>query len=86
MNRYDQPLSIPPSNPPPEPVPALVAVALSFTVILIQVQAFADARDLLPVLVAALLVLAGVVCPSQGQLHVEASALCWPGGRRLIPS
>jgi hypothetical protein len=44
-------------------------VALSFTIILIQVQASAggSARDLLPVLVAALLALAGVMRPSQGR-------------------
>jgi len=58
-------------NPQPERSSGLgpAAVALSFTIILIQVQASAggSARDLLPVLVAALLALAGVMRPSQGR-------------------
>lgn len=64
MNRYGQSLSIPPLNRPPQRSSDLgpLAVALSFTVILAQVQADA----LLPVLVAALLMLAGVMRPSRG--------------------
>jgi len=58
-------------NPKPHSAPglSLAMMALSFTLIVIQVQAAAQgsARDLLPILIAALLVLAGATRPD----HLE---------------
>jgi hypothetical protein len=56
-----------------DPVPSgmrPILVALSFTTILIQVQAAAQGgvHDLLPVLVAALVMLAGLVLPKRPEI------------------
>jgi len=70
MNTPERRQSTMPPDPPSQPVLsralALIA-ALSFTIVLIQVQAAnqGSARDLLPVLAAALLAIAGRSAPDQ---------------------